>query len=705
MSEPEANRALLLCDGASVPVAWEQQQWDHRQEIITSGGDHELTMMVDNLLTKVAGEIDPLVLDLVRIAASCFAADQAVRRGGPIDVHREGWRREMTLCIPVTDVRLWSSDDILPELTEVLGFGTGDTWKFAFDDIKPGTAQLPLRWTSGGPADTEHTHIYANRPDTVVLFSGGTDSLCALIEAMHVHGAHPVAVSHWPARHIQSRQHRLLSDVRDKFPEHELPHVSFEIHHKNVAGKDSSQRSRGFLFACLGAAVAVHLGIRDVLLADNGYVSVNPPINDQLQGTLASRGTHPKFLLLFNRLLTALFENAVQVRNPLWNRTRAEALQVLHVAGCPDLLARTNSCGKHRNRPTAKPHCGGCSQCIDRRFAVIEAELERFDPITNYEIDLFKDELLEGEPRTIGVSYVRFAQGVGKIDADRLYDEYEELSACLDPNDPRFMEQALGIADMLKRHAEQTMGVVRMMVLRHADAIARHALDDHSLLQLWLAEGSASARDTDPAAFGVEVDSPRSRFARSNQVWIIEFQGEKGGLKNQEGTRRLARLLRDPGRELESLDLATDLAPRSKHRRQSTESMEDEVERTSGPRDAGTVLDEESVKEYTQRLEELEKEIRTAEALDEVTKADHLRNEQTWLQAQLREGVGKAGRLRAFSEQHEKARSTVSKTIWGQVDQLQETMPRLHAHLRKWVRLGYLCWYHPDPPEPWDVVS
>lgn len=702
MNKPAATRALLRCDGAVVPSALDGQQWDRRQEITTSGGDNELTMMVDHLQSKVAGEIDPRVLDLVRIAASCFAADQAVRRGGTVDVHREGWRREMTLCIPVTDVRLWSRDDILSDLTAVLGFGTGDTWEFAFDEIKQGTAQLPLHWASTGPGDAKHTDLYADIPDTVVLFSGGTDSLCALIEAMHVHGAHPVAVSHWPARHIQSRQHRLLSEVRDKFPERELPHVSFEIHHKNVAGKDSSQRSRGFLFACLGAAVAVHLGVRDVLLADNGYVSVNPPINDQLQGTLTSRGTHPKFLLLFNRLLSALFTGAVQVRNPLWNRTRAEALQVLHDAGCPDLLARTNSCGKHRNRPTAKPHCGGCSQCIDRRFAVIEAGLEAFDPITQYETDLFANELGDGEPRTVAVSYVRFAHAVSKIDVNRLFDEYEELSTCLDPNDPEFMEQAIGIADMLKRHAEQAMGVVRTMVLRHADAIAHRELADYSLLQLWLSDGGAAASDIDPAEFGVTVAPERPRFAQSNQVWVVEFHGEKGGLKDLAGTKRLARLLKEAGQELESLDLSSGSTPQSRAARQS---KVDEVERTSGPGDAGTLLDDVAVNDYRHHLSELEAEIKMAQANDEGAKADHLRTEQRWLRTQLREGVGKAGRLRAFSEQHEKARSTVSKTVWGQVDQLQETMPRLHAHLRKWVRLGYLCWYHPDPPEPWDVVS
>jgi 7-cyano-7-deazaguanine synthase in queuosine biosynthesis len=705
MSAPQPTRALLRCDGATIPPDVAHQSWDEQVDITALGGNPNLTLVVDSLVRKVTGEIDPRVLDLIRIAAYCFAADQAIRRGGRVDVHREGWQRVMTVCLPVADPRFWSEPDRLERLTAALGFATDDHWAFVFDHLKPDIGQLPIRWANiPTPDPTDASRLFAKPPQSVVLFSGGTDSLCALVETLGTNDPPPVVVSHWPARHIKARQDRLFLDVRRRFRRWDIPHVSFEIHRSGEENGDSSQRTRGFLFACLGAAVAAHVGAREVVLADNGYVSVNPPINDQLVGATASRGTHPKFLSLLNHLLDSVFEDTVQVTNPLWDRTRAEALGMLVDAGHPELLALTHSCGKHRHRTEGKPHCGGCSQCVDRRFAVIIAGLQAFDPIERYELDLFAADLPEGEARTVPLSYVRFADQVHRMEADQLFDEYPQLDECLDPNDWHFAEQSVGIADVLKRHAAETLGVVARMYGVHGSALAHGVLPEHALLRLW-AGGSTSAPERAAAAYGVTVRPHHSRFVRSGGIWLVDFRDEEGGLKDRAGTRRLARLLREIGREVEALDLVAGTAPRSSTQDPDDEDSVAEEWRTAGPGDAGVVLDEAAVKDYLRRLEELERQIRTAEADDALGTARHLAHERDWLKDQLRAGVGMHHQLRKIAENHERARSTVSKTVWEQVDELRLTMPLLHAHLRRWIRLGYLCWYDPAPPEEWDVAS
>ena len=691
MTSPCPTRALVRCDGAAVPAEL-AGPWDVREAVSTRGGDSKLNLVVGNLPGKVAGAVDPRVSDLVRIAAYCFAADRAVLRGGPVDVHREGWRRELTVCIPVADPAFWSAAGVREAMEEVLGYGTEDRWALAFDRARPEEAQVPIRWDARELLDA---------PDTVVLCSGGVDSLCALVEAVHQRGARPVVVSQWSANHIRARQERLFVEVGRRLGRPHLPRVSVEIHRAGGGDGDSSQRSRGFLFACLGAAVAAHVGAGEVLLADNGYVSGNPPINGQLVGGLASRGTHPRFLRMVNRLLARVFGGAVRVTNPLWDRTRAEALGALTAADCPDLLAMTHSCGKHHRRTPGRPHCGGCSQCVDRRFAVVAAGLAAHDPADRYGLDLFADALPEGEPRTVALSYVRFAEHVHRTEPDRLFDDHEELTACLDPDDPNFSAQALGVADVLARHAEEVVDVMARMYGEKGRALARTDLPEHALLRLWAAGGGRSAETA--SAYGVEVQPRRSRFARSGPVWLIDFRDEKGGLTDRDGTRRLARLLRASPAPLEALDLVGGSAPPSSPARRNGGALERDIGRTSGPGDAGTVLDEDAVRALRRALDEREQEAQRAEAGGEADKAANLRREHEQMAAYLRAGLGKGDRLRAFPEKHERARSTVSKTVWGQVDQLKESMPQLHAHLRRWVRLGYLCWYAPVPDEPWEV--
>jgi hypothetical protein len=56
------------------------------------------------------------------------------------------------------------------------------------------------------------------------------------------------------------------------------------------------------------------------------------------------------------------------------------------------------------------PHCGHCSQCIDRRFAVLAAGQENEDPAEAYKVELFTDERPPGPDREMSLAYVRSAR-------------------------------------------------------------------------------------------------------------------------------------------------------------------------------------------------------------------------------------------------------------------------------------------------------
>lgn len=704
MTARPVTRALFRCDGASVRQELERERWTQKESIRSRGPNPDLNLVVDNLLSKVVGEIDPVVLDLVHVAAYCYAADLMVQRGGPIDVHREGWRREMALCVPVNEPDRWSDPETLSFLTEALGFLTEDTWTFDFQQAPPDMVQTPLGWK---PKEV------LERPDSVVLFSGGVDSLCAAVGEVHDHGGTPVLVGHCPARHVRARQSRLRKEMKGRLPGKELPLIPFGIHRRGEAEAGSTQRTRGFLFACLGAATAAHLGVGRVLLADNGYVSINPPISDQLVGALASRGTHPKYLFLVDRFLGRLLGGAVTITNPLRDRTRAEALGALVRAGCPELLAHAYTCGKHRTRETGKRHCGGCSQCVDRRFAAVRAGLEAHDPLEHYELDVFADPLPVGELRTVPLSYVRFANEVHKGDADHIFEDYPQLDLCLHPDDPGMDDLALAIGDLLKRHAAETLAVMDAKYAEVIEAVTRHALPEDGLLRRWLGDGT---RPDDGGDYGVPDEPPRSWIARKGKVWIAQFRDEVGGVRNNAGAPRLARLLKANGQGIEALGLvAGSVANPSRSGRMVVtttaspggppKARDESPTRTGRQGDAGEIVDEKALKMYMARKGELEGEIRVLEAAGRGgIEADVRRREVAWLDDHLRGALGQGDRPRAEPEEHERARNTVSKTVWASVDELRTQMPLLHAHLRRFLRLGYLCSYDPDPPEHWDVA-
>lgn len=344
---PVGRKVLAICDEAMLPPGWVGAEWE-RLRIRTTGDEDRLNLRADSLAGHRFGPLADRADDLIRIAAYAYAVDQQVSRGGDRDPQRRRWRRELALCIPVAEPAFWRTPAVQAALTEALAFATDDTWHVAFSPADH--RQLPLR-LGASPSRS------LDPPTAVILLSGGLDSLCATVEAVARDGQRPLLVSHRSAPHVDHVQQALADGLRQQFPDWDFPHLSFWIHQQGREAIERTRRTRGFLVAALGSAVAGQFHLPEVLLADNGYVSINPPINAQLVGALNSRGTHPAFLRLVQRLTDLVFPDEVQVANPLADRTRAEALTTLQEQTCLDLIPLTRSCAKSR-LPQATPHCG-----------------------------------------------------------------------------------------------------------------------------------------------------------------------------------------------------------------------------------------------------------------------------------------------------------------------------------------------------------
>lgn len=528
---------VFRCDGAIVPRDVQTDTWDRKASITTRGGDPSLLLHAENLAGSVLQHVDDRAADLVRIAAYVYAADLDVGRGGDREENRDAWKRDLRLCIPVADPDFWSSNDIQGHLSQTLDFLTGDMWSFHFSRAKRETQQIPL--------DLSDVTILG-QPDVVVLFSGGTDSLATAVESVQL-GERPLLLSHQPALHLASWQRKLSSQLRHKIEAWSFPHLGFEIHLTGSEAKERSQRSRGFLFACLGAAVASELGIERVKLADNGIVSLNLPYTQQVVGALASRPTHPKFIERFNRLVAAVFATSIRVSNPLWNRTRAEVLSLLPEAGVVNLLHLTRSCSRLRNRSSDAPQCGYCSQCVDRRFGAAAAGLMESDPAHLYGVDIFTEIMLNGEARTNGESYYRRALDILDTPDERILDMFPELTEALSKELGGRQTVLQTYVDLLRRHAQSVVDVGTRLMHEHAEVIAQRRVLPGSLLDIIIG-----------STHGVDVASNPNDHSLIDhgKAWTVTFEGISRGCSATVGLTIIAYLLARPGQTFTPADLA-----------------------------------------------------------------------------------------------------------------------------------------------------
>jgi hypothetical protein len=365
------RQVLVGCDGAKVPASQLGPQAPLRRSLNHREPEANVNLRIQSPSSTLLTRVDARAADLVRIASYVYAADQSVSRGGEADVHGDDWKRQFTLYTPVSEPGFWNGESVSKPLGEVLAFVSDDTWNFHFTQASPEQGQLTF--------DLD--------PNSIL---GNPDSLYAVLEAV-AQGKRPLLISHSPAFNIRSRQHRLAQTLRKRFQDYWIfPLMSVPIHLTGSDPSDYTQRTRSFLFASLGIVIAQRLGLPEACLADNGVVSLNLPINGQLIGARASRSTHPKFLRLFNRFSQEVFPDGSRVSNPLWDRTRAEALKVLKDTNAVDLLGETNSCSHGRYLTRMQAHCGVCSQCIDRRFTTLAAGLEEYDPPGGYQLDIFR---------------------------------------------------------------------------------------------------------------------------------------------------------------------------------------------------------------------------------------------------------------------------------------------------------------------------
>jgi hypothetical protein len=131
-----------------------------------------IRLNIEDIRRRLIDNESDLLTDLMEIAVYVFAADCAVRRGGPFLKNMgRAWRRNFRLVIAVRRPGRWSEPQCLFALRQTLEFLSEDTWTFEFLDLE-NPPPIPT-YMSYGDASADRSS-----GTTIMLFSGGLDSFC-----------------------------------------------------------------------------------------------------------------------------------------------------------------------------------------------------------------------------------------------------------------------------------------------------------------------------------------------------------------------------------------------------------------------------------------------------------------------------------------------------------------------------------------------
>jgi Queuosine biosynthesis protein QueC len=488
------------------------------------GAAKNVNLRIDYITRPMLSNVPDLLIDLLEVAAYVYCADQRLGRGSDkLTNFGENWRRCLHFSIPVRRPQAWQDPDIRELLAETLGFLSDDSYAFEFRKADAPVQPKEFYFPNLIDASMEH--------DEVALFSGGVDSFAGAVEDIVTKGASVTLVGHYSSTKVRNVQENLIDRLKQHGFDRRVSYIPVWVTNTGVAAREFSQRTRSFLFACLGLVIARMSGKDRFSFYENGVVSINPPLAGDVIGGRATRTTHPKVLRGLEVLFSTLLDRSIQIRTPLQWLTKKEVTLKIREAGLADMLAMTNSCTRPRKWTKEQKHCGVCSQCIDRRVAVLAAGMQQFEPAQNYMSDLLLADRSADDEMRMALNYVWFFQKVGATSKERFLVDFPEIVSALGSFPGLTAAQAGDrLYDLFRRQAQAVEAVIADGVRHHAHSLYRNELPAGSLLSVCFSRGHVEAvppsdYDAQTKAFLDRLSTPVLEFAIDAGANHVLFRG------------------------------------------------------------------------------------------------------------------------------------------------------------------------------------
>lgn len=294
--------------------------------------------------------LEPRVYDLVLIAGAVAFADRVVQRNV-----RVCWRRELEVVVPISDPDFWDQAAVLRNLTETLGLLTGDIWTFCF--------RRSRKKPDVGP---QGCLPFEGRSAVVIPFSDGLDSFAvAHLESKRKPdvGIIKVTTGSGPDARGKSEQNRVS--------------IPFSRRGSGVRLRETSYRSRGFVFGVMAGIAAKLLEANQIIVPESGQGSLGPWLNP-VGNEAPDVRMHPFFTASLAKFLECILGRHIKHCHPQIWMTKGQTLRELKRYGLENEWWKTKSCPRGRKvcLNGKRVQCGVCASCLLRRQSVMAAALD-----------------------------------------------------------------------------------------------------------------------------------------------------------------------------------------------------------------------------------------------------------------------------------------------------------------------------------------
>lgn len=311
-----------------------------------------------------ASSVSSDVVDFFFLTSAIYGIDRFIkRRENSVD----GWSRELEVQFPVSNISVWNT--MQGKLKELLSFLTGDYWEVEF-------YQSDFIFDKG-PIGEEYEGLFTK----VNLFSGGLDSLIGALDHLKSKPDEKILfVSHFDPhmKGPKSDQEYLRDLIKEIYQDQFafVPSIKVTLADSTLK-RESTFRSRSILFIGLALLIAKAKSISEIIIPENGSVSLNYPLSPSRRSACSTRTTHPTVLKLIKTMWDDLGLN-MSISNPYEFNTKGEM-----VHNCKDqenldkMVSMSNSCGKRGHRAhwdegtKSASHCAVCMPCLYRRAALL----------------------------------------------------------------------------------------------------------------------------------------------------------------------------------------------------------------------------------------------------------------------------------------------------------------------------------------------
>jgi hypothetical protein len=123
------TETVVVCGGAKTSL--------RRNQVLLplnmAGSNVNISLRLEDISRRMVADVPAVLADLLEVATYVFCADQLVSRGGKVmQALGSEWRRSLRFVIPVRELDVWASQTVLESLQHLLGFLSGDDFRFQF---------------------------------------------------------------------------------------------------------------------------------------------------------------------------------------------------------------------------------------------------------------------------------------------------------------------------------------------------------------------------------------------------------------------------------------------------------------------------------------------------------------------------------------------------------------------------------------------